>query len=253
MPLSKITTASISTAAATANTNIDNGTFFVDVTNNRVGVGSTTPQSPLEVYGLIRTTGFVSNPTSGAGMEMAYDGTQGILQAYSDRAAQTPVPVYLVTGQLRFPATQLASADANTLDDYEEGTWTPTLTFGGGSAGITYGSQLGTYVKIGKLVWLNCRLALSAKGSSTGSARVTGLPFTNQGGSSNGEIQVGAVWYNTWNNASNLHINLRQDASAAPNYMEFRAYSGGSEATVDQTYFNNSSSFSFTILSLVTA
>jgi hypothetical protein len=154
---------------------------------------------------------------------------------------------------ITFPATQSASTNANTLDDYEEGTWTPTLNFGGGSTGITYGGQLGTYVKIGKLVWLNCRLTLTAKGSSTGSARVAGLPFTNQGGSTNGEIQVGAVWYNTFNNASNYHINLRQDASAAPDYMEFRAYSGGSEAEVNQTWFNNGSSFSFTIFSMVTA
>jgi hypothetical protein len=154
---------------------------------------------------------------------------------------------------IKFPATQSASTDANTLDDYEEGTWTPTLTFGGGSTGMTYGGQLGTYVKIGKLVWLNCRVTLTAKGSSTGSARVTGLPFTNQGGSSNGEIQIGSVWYNSFTNASNYHINIRQDASAAPNYMEFRAYAGGSEAEVNQGWFNNTSQFSFTILSMVTA
>jgi hypothetical protein len=51
MPLSKITTASISTDAATANTNIDNGTFFVDVINNRVGVNTTTPGYPIQVTG----------------------------------------------------------------------------------------------------------------------------------------------------------------------------------------------------------
>jgi hypothetical protein len=49
----------------------------------------------------------------------------------------------LAGGGLKFPAVQVASADANTLDDYEEGTWTPSV---GGDA--TYTSQLGIYIKI---------------------------------------------------------------------------------------------------------
>jgi hypothetical protein len=48
-----------------------------------------------------------------------------------------------IPGQIAFPATQSASAGANTLDDYEEGDWTPVLTFGGGTTGITYTVQLG--------------------------------------------------------------------------------------------------------------
>lgn len=79
-----------------------------------------------------------------------------------------------------FPATQVASADANTLDDYEEGTWTPVLAFGGASVGITYSTQSGRYVKVGKTVFASFRITLSAKGSSTGAASITGLPFTVQ-------------------------------------------------------------------------
>lgn len=52
MPLSKITTASLSTAAATSNVSVDNGTLFVDVTNNRVGLnGNQSPLAPLDIYG----------------------------------------------------------------------------------------------------------------------------------------------------------------------------------------------------------
>ena len=83
---------------------------------------------------------------------------------------------------ITFPATQSASSDANTLDDYEEGTWTPTLTFGGGSTGITYTARrVGTYAKVGKLVTVYFFFATTSKGSSTGNAVITGLPFTNNG------------------------------------------------------------------------
>jgi hypothetical protein len=80
-------------------------------------------------------------------------------------------------GQIKFPATQVPSADANTLDDYEEGTWTMGISFGGASDGVTYGANSGTYTKIGRQVTVNGLLELSSKGSSTGSALLTGLPF----------------------------------------------------------------------------
>lgn len=79
---------------------------------------------------------------------------------------------------ISFPATQVALADANTLDDYEEGTFTPALKFGGNSTGMT-GTFNGYYTKIGNRVFFNVEMALSAKGSSTGLATVVGLPFTN--------------------------------------------------------------------------
>lgn len=82
---------------------------------------------------------------------------------------------------ITFPATVSASSDANTLDDYEEGTWTPAVTFGGGSTGITYSTQIGNYTKIGRIVYVQFRITLSNKGSSTGSAALGGLPFTSGG------------------------------------------------------------------------
>ena len=82
---------------------------------------------------------------------------------------------------VQFPATQSASADANCLDDYEEGTWTPTILFGGASAGVTYAAQQASYIKIGKNVFVQFRVVLSNKGSSTGNANVGGLPFAASG------------------------------------------------------------------------
>ena len=70
------------------------------------------------------------------------------------------------------------TGSANKLDDYEEGTWTPTLSFGGGTTGIVYGTQSAKYTKIGNVVNFSFRMYMTNKGSSTGHARVNGLPFT---------------------------------------------------------------------------
>jgi hypothetical protein len=78
---------------------------------------------------------------------------------------------------ITFPATQSASTNANTLDDYEEGTWTPSLTFGGGSTGLTYTNREGWYTKVGNMVSVQCNIFLSNTGSSNGIAAVSGLPF----------------------------------------------------------------------------
>jgi hypothetical protein len=78
---------------------------------------------------------------------------------------------------ITFPATQSASADANTLDDYEEGTWTPVV-FGRTSAGTgTYTRQLGTYTKIGNVVSIFCNIVWTAH-TGTGDLAISGLPFT---------------------------------------------------------------------------
>lgn len=70
------------------------------------------------------------------------------------------------------------SSDVTRLDYYLEGTFTPAVTFGGGATGVTYTAQTGTYTRIGNRVIYSLRVVLSAKGSSTGEFRITGLPFT---------------------------------------------------------------------------
>src|SRR5258708_6044322 len=62
---------------------------------------------------------------------------------------------------------------------YTNTTFVPVLTFGGGSTSITYSSQLGTYTVIGNSVSITINLALTSKGSSTGIASISGLPFTS--------------------------------------------------------------------------
>jgi len=66
------------------------------------------------------------------------------------------------------------------LDDYEEGTWTPGLTFGGSASGISFSGQEGVYTRIGRLVHVSGRFSLTSKGAETGTANITGLPFQIQ-------------------------------------------------------------------------
>jgi len=78
---------------------------------------------------------------------------------------------------ITFPATQSASTDANTLDDYEEGTWTPVIARTGSS--YTFNNQGGHYTKIGRSVTVQGYLNISSISTQgSGDVRVTGLPFT---------------------------------------------------------------------------
>ena len=78
---------------------------------------------------------------------------------------------------ITFPATQSASSDANTLDDYEEGTFTP-IAYGLSSAGTTtYSSQVGSYTKIGNLVTVNFSINVASM-TGTGALALGGFPFT---------------------------------------------------------------------------
>jgi hypothetical protein len=73
---------------------------------------------------------------------------------------------------ITFPATQSASSDANTLDDYEEGTWTPSV---GGTS--TYTQQKGSYIKVGRLVTVSFDMEITLLGTGS-TTTISGLPFT---------------------------------------------------------------------------
>lgn len=86
-------------------------------------------------------------------------------------------------GQVAFPASQAASSDANTLDDYEEGTWTPAYDYvTAGDLSVVYSTQLGRYTKIGDLVSIVCEVVTSTHTHTTasGNQRITGLPFASK-------------------------------------------------------------------------
>lgn len=107
--------------------------------------------------------------------------TQTALDLKAPLAAPTFTGLVTTAGQIKFPATQSASADVNTLDDYEEGTFTPTIV-GTSTAGTgTYTRQVGSYTKIGNLVSFYIDISWTAH-TGTGNIRVSGLPFSGVAG-----------------------------------------------------------------------
>ena len=115
----------------------------------------------------------------GGFMTIVIDGTTGIttpdiISTTSTLGALTQALDLGSTGQIVFPATQSASSDANTLDDYEEGTYTVTDQSG---AGLTFTSNTGKYVKIGKVVNFYFDITFPST-ASTANIKIS-LPFTS--------------------------------------------------------------------------
>jgi hypothetical protein len=74
-----------------------------------------------------------------------------------------------------------------------DGTFTPTLTFGGAAVGNIYGSQIGSYSRVGSRVYFSLLVALTTKGSSTGNMEISGLPFTSAASRYNSVAAVAPV------------------------------------------------------------
>ena len=73
------------------------------------------------------------------------------------------------------------SAEANGLDDYEEGEWTAAFSVGGGSLTVHNSYKTGLYQKVGNTVFVSIHIRSSADSSPSGGVVITGLPFTSSG------------------------------------------------------------------------
>lgn len=124
------------------------------------------------------------------------------------------------------------------LSDYEEGTWTGTLAFDGGSTGMTYAANTGYYERVGKTVHVSIYVELTSKGSSTGLTTLSGLPFI----SANNSAAYAAV--TIW--ASGISATGVLEGFVAINSQQVNLYtlsSLGTLAALQDTAFTNTSSF----------
>ena len=130
---------------------------------------------------------------------------------------------------ITFPATQSASSNANTLDDYEEGTFTPVLE-GTTTAGTgTYTNQTGWYTKIGDRVFIQFTLRWTAH-TGTGNMKVAGLPFTSNNSAANPSIYT-CYFDNIALTASNYPTAL-QDQGTTTISLRQAPTGGGSNANI---------------------
>ena len=124
--------------------------------------------------------------TAAEGLILTGQGSTGDVTVKNDADAivfQVPTgttQMDLQGGQIKFPATQNASADANVLDDYEEGDFTPGLSFATvGNLSVTFSTQIGTYTKIGNRCFFTLFIVTATFTHTTAASFfiVTGFPF----------------------------------------------------------------------------
>ena len=113
-------------------------------------------------------------------------GTPAITFAANGQMTLANTPLQLTGGQIKFPSTQIPSADANTLDDYEEGTFTPSFSSTGASFTYDPDYRAGRYTKNGNIVTFSLWCATDGSaptGTLSNSLTISGLPFTAGGNS----------------------------------------------------------------------
>jgi hypothetical protein len=184
-------------------------------TTGKVGINTTTPSDKLEVKGnssaenfIVLTNGNTGNYSNGIKGRDASGTLNAVMRLssfdnsilWSQGTSDTEVGRFNANGNLSlqknlglgaatpttsgtgitFPATQSASSDANTLDDYEEGDWTPSAQFSGGNGTRTNVDCRGKYTKVGNLVTVTFYTQVT-KGNGSGNLSFSGLPFSAAG------------------------------------------------------------------------
>lgn len=180
--------------------------FKVDGAGSAVGIGTATPGSPLDIVSsenvLVTITStdagskiklsdpdsdvFIQNQSSL--LSLGFSSTQNSQVLHITSTGNVGISTTSPTSKLdvngiagaqgiKFPVTQVASADPNTLDDYEEGTFSPTVVYST-SGTPTYAVQLGRYTKIGRTVQVQIYLSFNENGA-VGNVSLGGLPFTS--------------------------------------------------------------------------
>jgi hypothetical protein len=225
-------TATLASATITGALTVDTTTLKVDATNHRVGIGTASPAVAFHVLGAASATveiakiGASSGPYVGIGTEgtnyswiQAFGGAplrinpQGnntILNQSSGTVlaglstANASGGILQLSSGITFPATQVAASDANTLDDYEEGTWQGTLT-GGTTNPTAPVTVTGKYTKIGRQVSVTIYFNNVSTVGASGAVRITGLPFTEDGSRANG---TAACYGFDFNSGTSVFVNV---------------------------------------------
>ena len=213
------TVGSIATVAGRLGIGTGDAGLFFDDDNNRIGPVTLASGTPVDSDGLL---------------DLGYSGAR-----YKD--------LYLSGGVVFGDAGGSGTSTSNSLDSYEEGTFTPDLSFGGVSAGVSWNVQAGRYTKIGNLVTVGVYLYESTgRGSGTGNATIN-IPFNVS--SSQPDLWVAVSNRQGITAGSNKTLTIFGNANGS--YLRFYAgdNSGGNNTVLNHTAFSASSGFevSFTV------
>ncbi len=167
--------------------------LFVNAGTNRIGMGTNVPVGSLHLKDVRDSNGsdvyyVAQNTTSNrlAGYQVLDESGTVSLKMEYDNGGNGASIINPNNGSL---AVYLGgTAAANALDDYEEGTWTPTINTNNNNASMTVGNSTGYYTKIGNVVTLTWYSnAINVTNIGSGIVIIGGLPFT----ASNGSIEYG--------------------------------------------------------------
>ena len=202
---------SLASATVAGDLTVDTNTLKVNASTNRVGIGTVSPPQKFVVSNA-GADNIVMAENSSASIQMFMQAQSGVgavgtltnhdtvfLSNNSEKGR------FLAGGGLTFNGD---TAAANALDDYEEGTWTPTYTSSSTDPTFTPNLQDGLYTKIGRVVYASFRLRGAISGTKTGNLRLSGLPFTSNSSSANGSGAIGLTEaFGADNYPTNLRVN----------------------------------------------
>jgi hypothetical protein len=147
--------------------------------------------------------------------------------------------VTIASGQIKFPASQNASSDANTLDDYEEGTYTPSVTGSTSGGPFTFSTQSGYYTKIGREVKVSMFMSHNSTVTFAGAYKIS-LPFTVADYAGGGFVSYVSNW------TSQSPKQFQVEASTTYGYL--RGESATEMLDLQQGYIGNNTSYMLTII-----
>ena len=216
----------------TGDLTVDTTTFKVDSTNDLVGVGGVSTVGGGSTNGQI----LFSIPTSNRALTIKTDNDGAKFDVGTTNTNLGKDLIFASGGTeiARFTSAGLAiggTGAANTLDDYEEGTWTPTVSLG------TVTVVGASYTKVGRLVTISFTLSTFSDTTSASNLTITGLPFTSASGDNfDGAGSVMFRYVNTLGDGLTTFVN---DNVSSMNIYKNQAT--GNYTTVKHSDLNNAS------------